>query len=347
MALPVRKSFRIRAVKKKLEERKPEITIIDYDEHSFQEKKVKTIEECFPFKETPSITWINIDGINDKELIEKIVSHFNFHPLLIEEIQDIERRPKIEDFEDYVFLLLKVFQYDEILNEINSEQISIIFGKNYVISFQENPGDPFNPIREKIRTSKGRIRKMGTDYLVYSLLDIIIDNYFFVLEKVGEKIELLEEELVSNPKPKTLRLIHNLKQQMIALRKSVWPSREIIDLLQRGELKLIQRATKIYLRDLYEHTIQVIDAIETYRDILSGMIDIYLSSISNKLNEIMKVLTIIATIFIPLTFVAGVYGMNFKFMPELYLPLAYPIVLTAMLLIAAGMLYYFKKKKWI
>jgi len=347
MALPVRKSFRIRAVKKKLEERKPEITIIDYDEHSFQEKKVKTIEECFPFKETPSITWINIDGINDKELIEKIASHFNFHPLLIEEIQDIERRPKIEDFEDYVFLLLKVFQYDEILNEINSEQISIIFGKNYVISFQENPGDPFNPIREKIRTSKGRIRKMGTDYLVYSLLDIIIDNYFFVLEKVGEKIELLEEELVSNPKPKTLHLIHNLKQQMIALRKSVWPSREIIDLLQRGELKLIQRTTKIYLRDLYEHTIQVIDAIETYRDILSGMIDIYLSSISNKLNEIMKVLTIIATIFIPLTFVAGVYGMNFKFMPELYLPLAYPIVLTAMLLIAAGMLYYFKKKKWI
>jgi len=347
MALPVRKSFRIRAVKKQLEERKPEITIIDYDEHSFQEKKVKTIEECFPFKETPSITWINIDGINDKELIEKIASHFNFHPLLIEEIQDIERRPKIEDFEDYVFLLLKVFQYDEILNEINSEQISIIFGKNYVISFQENPGDPFNPIREKIRTSKGRIRKMGTDYLVYSLLDIIIDNYFFVLEKVGEKIELLEEELVSNPKPKTLHLIHNLKQQMIALRKSVWPSREIIDLLQRGELKLIQRTTKIYLRDLYEHTIQVIDAIETYRDILSGMIDIYLSSISNKLNEIMKVLTIIATIFIPLTFVAGVYGMNFKFMPELYLPLAYPIVLTAMLLIAAGMLYYFKKKKWI
>ncbi len=326
---------------------KTRITLIDYDEAQVQEKEIKNVEECFPFKDTPTVTWINIDGIHDVEVIEKIGKHFNLHPLLREDIANTDQRPKMEDFCDHIFVVLRMLEYDEVKKSIKSEQISLVVGSNFVISFQESTGDIFNPLRERIRTGKGRVRKTGADYLAYSLIDAIVDNYFIILEKIGERIEEIEEKLVTNPTPETLKIIHELKSEMIFLRKSVWPLREVISGLQRMESPLIKESTAVYLRDVYDHTIQVIDTVETFRDMLSGMLDIYLSSISNKMNEIMKVLTIIATIFIPLTFIAGVYGMNFKYMPELEWQFGYFAILILMSVIGFLMLIYFRGKKWL
>jgi len=323
------------------------IRILDYDEIQYEEKEAQTIEECFPFKDKPTITWINIDGLHQVDIIEKIGKNLDFHPLLLEDILNTEQRPKIEDFDTHIYLVLKMLYYDDKTNEINSEQVSIIFGQNYVISFQEKEVDVFNPIRERIRTGKGRVRKMGADHLAYSLIDAIVDGYFLILEKLGENIEDVEEKMIANPTPETLHAIHRLKRKMISLRKSVWPLREVVSAIERSDSTLIQGSTRIYLKDVYDHTIQVIDTVETYRDVLSGMLDIYLSSISNKMNEIMKVLTIIATIFIPLTFIAGVYGMNFEYMPELKWKWGYPAIWSVMLTVGISMLFYFRKKKWL
>jgi magnesium transporter len=242
---------------------------------------------------------------------------------------------------------LKMLYLDNETSETQVEQVSLVFGKNFVISFQEKQGDIFETIRERIRNGKGRIRKMGTDYLAYALIDAVVDHYFIILEKDGEKIEELEDKVVSDPKPETLQKIHRLKREMIFLRRSVWPLRELVNSLERGESPLIHKATRIYLRDVYDHTIQVIDTLETYRDMLSGMHDTYLSSISNRMNEVMKVLTIIATIFIPLTFIAGIYGMNFEFMPELKWRWAYFSVWGVILIVAVFMLIFFRRKKWL
>jgi magnesium transporter len=231
--------------------------------------------------------------------------------------------------------------------EVQSEQVSLILGPNFVISFQEAGGDVFDPVRERIRTGKGRVRKMGPDYLAYSLIDAVVDNYFIILENLGERVEALEEKLISDPKRETLHALHVLKREMIYLRKSVWPLREVISGLERAESGLIKEPTGIFFRDVYDHTIQVIDTVETYRDMLSGMLDIYLSSISNRMNEVMKVLTIIATIFIPLTFIAGVYGMNFKFMPELEWRWGYFLIVGIMLAIGLVMVIYFRRKRWM
>jgi magnesium transporter len=326
---------------------KAKITIIDYDAAQFQEKEVETIEECFPFRDTPTVTWINIDGLHEVGIIEKIGKHFSIHPLILEDILHTGQRPKMEDFEDYIFLVVKMFYHDEKDNEIKMEQVSLLLGSNFVISFQEREGDIFNPIRERIRNHKGRIRMMKADYLGYALLDTIVDNYFIILEKIGEDIENMEEELVTRPTPETLQTIHNLKRELIVLRKSIWPLREVVNSLERGESPLINEATGVYLRDVYDHTIQVIDTIETFRDMVSGMLDIYLSSISNKMNEVMKVLTIIATIFIPLTFVAGLYGMNFEFMPELKWHWGYFAALLVMAAVAVFMVFYFRRKRWL
>jgi magnesium transporter len=330
---------------KKIEEVR--IKIIDYDEAQLEEKEAKTVEECFPFKDKPTVTWINIDGLHDVGIIEKLGEYFGLHPLLQEDILNTDQRPKMEDSEDYLFIVLKMLYHDEAADEITAEQVSLILGSNFVISFQEREGDVFNFVRERIRTKKGRIRKEGADYLAYALIDAIVDNYFIILERIGEKIEEIEEELVTNPMPETLQTIHSLKRGMIFLRKSVWPLREVISTLERAESPLIQEATGIYLRDVYDHTIQVIDTIETFRDMISGMLDIYLSSISNKMNEVMKVLTIIATIFIPLTFIAGIYGMNFEYMPELGWRWGYPLIWLVMSTILVTMVVYFKRKRWM
>jgi len=331
-------------------ERKDEkvrISVLDYDEVQYQEKEVKDVEECFPFKDTSTVTWINIDGIHQIDIIEKIGRHFGLHPLIQEDIVNTEQRPKMEDFGSYIYIVLKMIYHDENDGEIKMEQVSLILGENYVISFQEKEGDIFNHVRERLRNGKGRIRKMKADYLAYSLLDTVVDNYFFILEKTGEQIEELEDRVVSQPKPETLQEIHRLKRMMIFLRRSVWPLREVISNLERGESSLIQETSRIYLRDVYDHTIQVIDSVETFRDMLSGMHDTYLSSISNRMNEIMKVLTIIATIFIPLTFIAGIYGMNFKFMPELEWQWGYFAVWLIMVGVAVVMVLFFRRKRWL
>jgi len=323
------------------------ITIIDYDENQYQEKKVKTVEECFPFKETPTVTWININGLHEPYIIEQVGEYFNIHPLILEDILNITQRPKLDDLGDYIYIILKMLSYDEGKRRIDIEQVSFLLGSNFVISFQEKEGDVFNPIRERIRTGKGRVRKMGADYLAYALIDAVVDNYFIILEQLGEEVELLEEELLTNPAPETSVKIHAMKRELIFLRRSIWPLRELIYVLERGESKIIKKATLLFLRDVYDHTVQVIDSVEAFRDIVSGMLDTYLSSLSNRMNEVMKVLTLIATIFIPLTFIAGIYGMNFHFMPELAWRWAYPIVWIVMCTIGILMLFLFKRKKWL
>ncbi|MHC4396781.1 MAG: magnesium/cobalt transporter CorA [Planctomycetota bacterium] len=323
------------------------ITLIDYNEQNFQERVVEKVEECFPFKGMPTVTWINIDGLHSIETTEKIGKHFELHSLILEDILNTGQRPKCEDYEKCLFMVLKMLTYNNESNYIQSEQVSLVLGQNFVISFQEAVGDVFEQIRDRIRNAKGRIRKMPADYLAYTLIDAIVDNYFLILEKMGEQIESMEEELIAKPSDKTVRKIHALKRELIFLRKSVWPLRELISSLEKTESSLITSSTKPYLRDVYDHTIQVIDTVESFRDMVSGMLDIYLSSISNRMNAVMKVLTIIATIFIPLTFIAGIYGMNFKYMPELDWKWAYPAVWLIMAIVVIVMLIYFKRKKWL
>ncbi len=326
----------------------PVITLIDYDEANHQEREMKTVEECIPFREKPTVTWINVEGVHEPKVVEKLGQCHGLHPLVLEDILNTDQRPKMEVYGDYVYIVLKMLYEGGPGRPVEAEQVSLIFGPNFVISFQEGKeGDVFNPVRERIRSGKGLIRKMGSDYLVYSLIDTIVDNYFLVLEKLGEKIELLEEALVAQPAPPTLREIQKFKNQMTFVRRVVWPLREVISGLGRKESPLVKETTEIYLRDVYDHVVQVMDTVEVYREMLSGMLDIYLSSVSNRLNSVMKVLTIIATIFMPLTFIAGIYGMNFKHMPELEWRWGYPALWLVVVLIGASMLIYFKKRKWL
>jgi magnesium transporter len=323
------------------------IRTIEFDQETLKESEFETIEECLPCKESPTVTWINIDGLHDVGVIEEIGRQFGLHSLVMEDILHTDQRPKMEDFEDHVFIVAKMLSFDQERNELKAEQLSLILGEDYVVTFQERVGDVFEQVRERLRKGKGRIRGMPPDYLAYALIDAVVDHYFIVLEKIGETVEILEEELVSNPTPETLQVIHHLKRELIFLRKSVWPLRELIGGLERGEARLIQEKTTVYLRDVYDHTIQVIDTVETLRDMVSGMLDVYLSSVSNRMNEVMKVLTIIATIFIPITFIAGIYGMNFEVMPELKWPWGYPLVWCIIIAISVVMLFYFKTKKWL
>jgi magnesium transporter len=323
------------------------LSVISYDAVNFQEKEVNTVEEALSFRNKSSVTWLNIDGVHQSDIIEQVGKSFGVHPLALEDIANTGQRPKMEDFIDYIFVVLKMLRFDEKENQTKTEQVSMVLGPDFVVSFQEREGDVFDIIRERLRNNKGRIRKMGADYLVYALIDAIIDNYFTILEKLGETIEDMEDKLVTSPTSETLQTLHDLKREMIFLRKSVWPLREVVNRLERSESPLIKKSTRVYFRDVYDHTIQVMDSVDTFRDMLSGMLDIYLSSISNRMNEIMKVLTVIATIFIPLTFIVGIYGMNFKYMPELGQRWGYPAVLILMLAITIVMLIYFRKKKWI
>jgi len=323
------------------------ITVIDYDKDEFQKKEGVKAEDCFPFKDKDSITWINIDGVHNTGVIEKIGEIFDLHPLIMEDIGNTTQRPKVEDFDNYIFVVLKMLYYDNKAKKIEVEQVSLVLGKNFVISFQERQGDVFDSVRERIEKGKGRIRQMGSDYLLYSLIDAVVDGYFSVLEKMGDKIEELEEEIVEQTDPESLHNIHKTKKEMISLRRSVWPLREVVNSLTRDKTALISTKVIIYFRDVYDHTIQVIDTVETFRDMLSGLHDTYLSSISNRMNEIMKVLTMFASIFIPLTFIAGVYGMNFSFMPELNWRWGYFAVWGVIIIVGVSMLFYFKRKKWL
>jgi magnesium transporter len=324
------------------------INLIDYDAEQLHEELLATddVQRCCQLKASPTVSWINVNGIHEIGHIETLGDCFGLHPLVLEDILNTDHRPKLEDYDDYLFLVLKMLFYEK-EEGIRTEQVSLVLGPNYVLSFQEKVGDVFDGVRERLRNSKGRIRKLGADYLAYALMDAVVDSYFAILESIGDEIEEMEQELVTDPSPQTLNRIHHFKREMILLRKSVWPLRELISGLQRIEAPLISETTGIFLRDVYDHTIQVVDTVETFRDIIAGMLDLYLSSISNRMNEVMKVLTIIATLFIPLTFLAGIYGMNFEYMPELHWRWGYFGLWGVMLATTAGMLRFFRRRKWL
>ncbi|MBU0713099.1 magnesium/cobalt transporter CorA [bacterium] len=325
---------------------KSTIKIFDYNTDSITETDIKNPDELATCLADNTVSWINITGLNDLGLIEKIGKIFDVHPLVLEDIVNTDHRPKFEEYDEYYYSIVKMLTYDDKKKEINSEQVSFILGKNYLITFQEIKGDVFDTIRERLRKNKGRVRREDSDYLCYTLMDSIVDNYFYVLETIAEETELLEGILLKNADSSVLQRIHQLKRQLIFIRKSVWPLREILNNIDRLESDLVKSSSKLFFRDVYDHTIHIIDTVENLRDIVTGMLDIYLSTVSNRMNEVMKVLTIIATIFIPLTFLAGIYGMNFQYMPELAWKFGYPLALTVMGSIGIIMLVFFKRKKW-
>lgn len=322
------------------------ISVIDYDKDTFTEKICKDVSEIFPIVERESVTWINVDGLHEPEVIKQLGEYFKIHPLIQEDIIHPVQRPKFEDFDNHIYLVLKTLSYNERESRIDSEQISMLMFKNCVVTFQEKTGNVFDSVKERIRNNKGRIRRTGTDYLVYSLMDAVIDNYFLILDRVGDVIDDLEEGLISKPSQNRLATIHRMKREMLFLRKCVWPLREVINNVQKNGSDLIHQETIIYFQDIYDHTIQVIDTIESLRDIVLGMLDTYLSSLSNRMGEIMKVLTGIATVFMPLSFMAGVYGMNFDVLPGKELKYGFWFLLGVMLSVALFMFFFFKRKRW-
>jgi magnesium transporter len=331
----------------------PRISVIDYDEQRLTTADHITVENALEYLDKKTITWIDLCGVHDVDLVRRLGEAYELHSLVQEDILNTGQRPKFEESDDYLFLVLKMLHPDREDDRIEVEQVSFVIGPNYVISFQEKEGDVFDPVRERLRKTVPRVRFLGADYLAYALIDAVVDGYFLILETMGEKIEQVEERLLDEPKPEDLEQVHELKRELLIMRKAVWPLREVIGAISRSESKLIHAYTFPYLRDLYEHTIQVIDTIETFRDMVSGLLDLYLTSVSNRMNEIMKVLTIIATIFIPLGFLAGVYGMNFDTgsspfnMPELHYRFGYPIFWLVALLIGGGLFLFFRKRRWL
>ena len=323
------------------------ITITRYNDHAIVESKVDAFAECQMAAAPGEVTWINVTGISKVKDLERVGECFKIHPLVLEDILEVGQRPKVEDYDDYLYIVLNSIQPAPGGEKLVAEEISLVLGPNYLLSFYTGEDDIYAPVRDRLLQAKGRIRKFGADYLAYSLIDLVVDNYFVELEKFGDQVESLEDEVVAQPAPQTLRTVHRFKNDMILLRKSLWPLREVIARLERRESPLIGENLGNYFRDVYDHTVIAIDTVETYRDILSGMLDIYLSSMSNRLNEIMKVLTIIATIFMPLTFITSLYGMNFKHMPELQWEYGYFVVIGVVVLVAVSMLEYFRRKHWI
>jgi len=326
---------------------RPVLSFYDYNSDRLDASVDVSLEECQALRDSASVSWINLDGIHDIPLLEKIGQAFGLHPLALEDVLNTQHRPKIEEFEGYALIILKMLTFNDQEARVDTEQVSVVLGPRFVLTFQESSGDVFDGLRDRLKRSSGRIRQRGTDYLVYAILDSIVDSYFHILEKMGDQLASLEEDLTQDPDEECLHRIHHFKRELVTLRKSVWPLREVINELQRGEVQHVEEGTSMYLRDLYDHTIQVLDTVEIFRDTVSGLLDLYLSSISNKMNEVMKVLTIIATIFIPLTFVAGIYGMNFENMPELKWPYGYAMVWVFFLLCLVGMFWFFRRRKWL
>lgn len=323
------------------------ITLIDYSPDHLTEETDISLEACESYIRGHSVTWINIIGVHNPEIIERIGLAFHLHPLSLEDVLNTGGRPKLDDYEDYLFIVLKMIDRSADAGKIEHEHVCLIIREGLVISFQEHAGDVFGPVRQRIRKGKGRIRKSGADYLAYALMDMIVDHYFLVLEGFGEEMDTIQDAVLSNPEPLVLDTVHTLRRELIYIRKSVWPVREIVASMLRLESPLISRETQIYLRDVYDHTVQVAETVEMFREVLSSALDIYLSSVNNRMSGVMKVLTVIATIFIPLTFIAGVYGMNFVHMPELEWRYAYPAVWGIFILAAGGMVAWFRYRKWL
>ena len=321
------------------------ITLFNYAGARCDEQVVTNPHDLQPPADE-SVTWINIGGVHKIDVLEAFGKQFGLHPLLLEDIANTDQRPKLDDYETYVFLVVKMLAVTD-RGGIMVEQVSFVLGRNYVLSFQENGTDVFHPVRDRLRAGKGRLRHNGSDYLLYALVDAVVDQYFAVLELLGEKIELLQERVMADPKPDTLREIHALKRQLLFVRRAVWPLREVTNSLSRSDCPYLHEPTKVFFRDVYDHVVQIVDTIETFREMLSASLDIYLSSVSYRLNTVMRVLTVITTIFMPLSFIASIYGMNFEYMPELKWEWGYPFVLGIMGLVAGAMLLGFRRRKWL
>jgi len=323
------------------------LSVIEYDEKTIIEEEDVSIEHCLKRMQTPLMTWVQVNGVYDPQIIASIGSRFHLHALILEDVLNTTQRAKLDIYQDQVFLVLKLLQYSEESYCLTDEQVSIVFGPNYVISFLETDRAIFLPVQERLKHGNHRLRKENSDYLAYTLLDLIVDQYFVVLEKVDKDLDQLEEELLHTPLPTTMKKIQKAKREMIVLRKSIWPMRDVVSRFLRLEPPLVKAENQLYVRDVYDHLVQTIDIIEGCRDVVSGLMDIYLSKINFRMNEIMKVLTIVSTIFVPLTFITSLYGMNFTCMPELHTRWGYPIVVAVMALIAFSMLGYFRSKKWL
>ena len=326
---------------------KVRIRVTDYDGTQLKEDELQNIAQGSAFKQTNSVTWINIDGLHDLALMKEVGSTFDLHPLLMEDILNTGQRPKLEEFDNCLFLVLKMLRYDKEKEKIVSEQLSLVLGNTFLLTFQEQPGDVFEPVRERIRKQKARIRASRIDYLAYALLDCVVENYVFIIERLGEQIEDVEEEILDNAEPAVMEKINAFRHEMNFIRKSIRPAREAIMQLSKVDSELINDQTIPFLKDLQDRISQAAEAIDTYRDMLSDQLNLYNSAVGNRMNDIMKVLSIFAAIFIPLTFIAGIYGTNFEYLPELKFKYSYFIFWGVLLLVAMAMLIYFRKKKWL
>ncbi len=326
---------------------KPRICVIDYTADGVQQTEINDVEELVKFKAAKSVTWVDVQGLGDAAILKRISEIFELHPLTMADIVNVPSRPKAEDHADYL-LIITIMVTMMKMPIVNTEQVSIVLGANFVLTFQENfTGDVMDPVRERIHHGRGPMRHHGSDYLAYAITDAIIDGYYPVVEELGEYLEELEEKIISDPDKNTLRAVYNVKRELMTLRRSIWPKREFLTVLIRDESKLIKKATRIYLRDCYDHCVQLIDVLETYRETCGSFIEVYMSSMSKKLNEVMKVLTIISTVFIPLSFLAGIFGMNFKYMPELEWQHGYLIFWIITLISGGGMLFFFYRLGWL
>lgn len=323
------------------------VSVMDYKDSHLTCKPLSSPEEIKSFSFNENNTWMRIVGVSNPRLVQVIGESLDLHPLVLEDIMHTRQRAKLEEFDDYLFFAIPSLRYDEVKGETFFEQVTLVLRKDIVISFEETETNLFKSVEERIKNSVGRIRRMGNDYLAYALLDIVVDHYFLFLEKIGSAIDVLEESLLENPTREMLEKTHRLKKELLFIKKAVWPVREMISQFQRCENDILTEKTGVFIRDLHDHIIRVIDTVETYRDMTSSLMEIYLSSLSNRMNEVMKVLTIIATIFIPLTFIAGIYGMNFEYMPELKWAYGYPAVWTVMLVLGLGMTIHFWRKGWL
>lgn len=323
------------------------IRVVEYDEGSLREREYAEVREVWQEPASGSVRWINIDGLHDLDLVREVGDHFGLHPLVVEDIVHVGQRPKEEEYEGYLCMVLPMLTWDTPSGAVDDEQLSLILGPGWVLTFQERVGDAFEPVRERLRAGKGRIRARGADYLAYALVDAVVDRYYGVLEEIGGLTEVLELEVLDAPTAASMNKLHHLKRELVALRRSVWPVRDVMNGLVRSDSPLFHDETRVFVRDVYDHSVHVIESVEALRDVASGAVDLYLSNVSYRTNEVMKVLTIMASIFIPLTFMAGIYGMNFEYMPELGVRWAYPALWAAMIAVATGLIVYFRRKGWM
>jgi len=325
---------------------KPVIRVMDFGEADVTEKEIRKVDQLDAFLKRPTVTWVDVQGLGDETVLREIARVFDMHELALEDVVNVPQRPKVEHHDVHTLIITRMIRPLDV-TRLHAEQVGIFVGKNYVLTFQETYGDVFDPVRARIRKAKSRLRQYGPDYLAYALLDTVIDAYYPVLEKMGESLEQLEEEIIDHPTHESLQRMYEIRRELLTLRRALWPQREAINSVLRDESEYITDDVRIFLRDTYDHCVQLIDGTETYRELVGSLMDTYLSSVSNRQNEGMKVLTITATIFIPLTFLAGVYGMNFQHMPELHARWGYPIILVTMGIVAIGMVLYFRRLGWI